>query len=273
MAHNTKIPYARKGLPYPIGCTHADRSCENCWAEGLCATRLKHVPQYAGLTKKGKWTGEVRCDGKLLNVPYTWRKPQLVFVSTMGDPFHENVTSAQLGDMVWMMYRTPRHIYAVFTKRPHLLLPRLTERGYNPLPNVVIVASAHDQQTTDRACDYLSELAEHGWRVGLSLEPLLGPVDLKWRLDTPERWCEWVAVGCESGPNRRLCETQWVADILQQCQEAEVRCWVKQLQPGAAKPGKVPRVSHNPLEWPEALRVQQPVRGWTYRDGKLTPEE
>ena len=268
MAHDTKIPYVTKGLPIVTGCSHTDKSCENCWAEGLAATRLKSHATYGGLTdENGRWTGEVRFDADLLDAMYHWRKPQLVFVSTMGDLFHESLAIEDTVDTIANMQRTPEHTYLAFTKRPEIALARLVDDRMPP-PNVVIVVSACDQETTDTACYCLKSLAGRGWRVGLSLEPLLGPVNLKPLVNTPEPWCEWVTCGCESGPKRRPCDTRWVADIVDQCRAANVRCWVKQIQIGPKR-----RLSHDPLEWPRALHVQEPVCGWTLRDGKLVREE
>lgn len=43
-----------------------------------------------------------------------------------------------------------------------------------------------------------------------------------------QQWLlDWVIVGCETGPKRRPCDTQWVADIVQQCCEAAVPVFVK----------------------------------------------
>jgi len=46
----------------------------------------------------------------------------------------------------------------------------------------------------------------------------------------PDPRIDWVIVGCESGPNRRPCETRWVADVLRQCSDAGVLIFVKQLE-------------------------------------------
>ncbi len=39
-----------------------------------------------------------------------------------------------------------------------------------------------------------------------------------------------IIVGCESGPNRRPCNIEWVESIVEQCKEAGVCCYVKQLE-------------------------------------------
>ena len=64
------------------------------------------------------------------------------------------------------------------------------------------------------------------------------------------RQLDWVIVGGESGPDRRLFDVAWAADILHQCQEAEVPCFLK--QDSALYPGKPLIVDGREWhEWPE----------------------
>ena len=64
-----------------------------------------------------------------------------------------------------------------------------------------------------------------------------------------------MIIGCESGPKRRPCKVEWVRDLVQQCRAANVAVFVKQLDING-------KVSKNPEEWPEDLRVRE------YPDGK-----
>lgn len=81
---------------------------------------------------------------------------------------------------------------------------------------------------------------------------------------------DWVIVGGESGPHARPCNVDWIRSIRDQCREAGVPCFVKQLgtacqsdlecelsqtyaysgRPHDPKGG-------DPSEWPEDLRVQE----------------
>jgi len=88
----------------------------------------------------------------------------------------------------------------------------------------------------------------------LSVEPMLGPVRVQWdwesnKLDD-KRHVDWVIVGCESGHKRRPCNIEWVRDLVQQCKAADVACFVKQLSING-------KVSKNPEEWPDDLRVRE----------------
>lgn len=76
-------------------------------------------------------------------------------------------------------------------------------------------------------------LAAHAF---LSVEPLLGPVDLQLPfIKHPDGRIErtglidWVIVGGESGGSARPMNTTWVWSIVQQCKAAGVACFVKQM--------------------------------------------
>jgi protein gp37 len=76
----------------------------------------------------------------------------------------------------------------------------------------------------------------------------------------PFHGIDQIIVGGESGPNARPCDVAWIRDIVQQCREAGVKCFVKQLgsnltliKPDWAKS----RAGSDPSEWPEDLQVRE----------------
>ncbi len=83
------------------GCSLASAGCTNCYAMQM-ARRLDAmgITKYEGLTqKRGKrvtWTGQIREDNRSLETPYKWRKPRKVFVNSMSDLFHEEVSKVCL---------------------------------------------------------------------------------------------------------------------------------------------------------------------------------
>lgn len=81
---------------------------------------------------------------------------------------------------------------------------------------------------------------------------------------------DWVIVGGESGPAARPCDARWIIDIADQCADADVPCFVKQLGANAwldsiafdaADPGARLKLTDkkggDPAEWPEDLRVRE----------------
>jgi protein gp37 len=57
----------------------------------------------------------------------------------------------------------------------------------------------------------------------LSLEPLLAPIPR-----VPLRGIDWVIVGGESGPRAREMKPEWVRQIRERCEEADVAFFFKQ---------------------------------------------
>lgn len=91
-------------------------------------------------------------------------------------------------------------------------------------PNVWLLASVSDQQTADAMIPPLLKCRNLSPVLGLSMEPLVGPVD-------PSPWIgrlDWVIVGGESGHGARPMHPQLAIDIRNQCQAAGVPFFFKQ---------------------------------------------
>jgi protein gp37 len=257
----------------------------------------KIAAKYGGLTRLTAdgspiWTGEVRVLPELLELPMHWPKPALCFVNSMSDLFHESVPFEVVDAAHGVMARCPHIAFQILTKRPARMLEWATqarERGPIadclaaagiacpevfrrplrmgeahalakawPLPNVWYGVSAGTQKAYD---DFAPLLLRTPARIRfLSIEPLLEPM-------TIETWPDWVIIGGESGAKARACRIEWIADLVEQCRKAEVRCFVKQLgsMPIAPYPGwsdgKILKLKHgkggDPAEWPEPIRVRE----------------
>ena len=214
-----------------------------------------------------------------LEQPLHWKKPRRVFVCSMSDLFHEDLEvldATFLRDVFAIMALCPDHTFQLLTKRAHCLPLWLTEDFADgvewsadveagrlgwcwpemewPLPNVWLMVTAENQKCYD---DRVPEVLKAPAVVrGVSLEPLLGPIDATpflyrypaMRETVPA--IDWVIIGCESGPNRRPMDLEWAIDLVRQCQAAGVACFVKQIQVNG-------KVSKDPSEWPEELRVRE----------------
>jgi protein gp37 len=173
-------------------------------------------------------------------------------------------------------------------------------------PNVWLGVSAEDQERADERIPEL--LATPAAVRFVSAEPLLGEVRLLWRwvskgkpfgggpmVNLREPWKEpeplpgidWVIAGGESGPDARPCDVRWIRSIVEQCREANVPCFTKQLgarvydseyrigtyapddarTPTALVAGKITALGNlvllrdrkggDPAEWPSDLRVRE----------------
>jgi protein gp37 len=105
-----------------VGCTRVSPGCEHCYAERFVHRQLS--PQHRGLTVLGKgekgprWTGEVRLVESALGKPLSWRKPQRVFVNSLSDLWHENVSNETVARIFAIMAGAPHITFQILTKRP-----------------------------------------------------------------------------------------------------------------------------------------------------------
>lgn len=241
---------------------------------------------YEGLTtiRRGKvdWTGSVRLVPEMLSKPLHWRKPRRVFVNSMSDLFHESLAFEEIAAVFNVMAACPQHLFQILTKRPDQAAEwfrwmseadpdwtcplqtqklgrfglKLRSKGIEwPLPNVHLGVSAEHQDTFNERAFRLEQCpVAVRW---VSLEPLLEPI----RLRTARSYLNWIVVGGESGPGARQCAVEWIESIVEQCRDAAIPCFVKQLGSNYADGRLVRRLQHSkggdPDEWPEHLRIRE----------------
>jgi protein gp37 len=104
------------------GCSVCSPGCANCYAMRFAGRFAKPGERYHGLVKIGKnkravWTGELRLDSGKLAKPLHWRRPRKVFVNSMSDLFHENLSNEQIAAVFGVMAACPQHTFQVLTKR------------------------------------------------------------------------------------------------------------------------------------------------------------
>jgi protein gp37 len=205
------------------GCTIVSPGCTNCYAMRMAA-RLSAMgsSKYNGLTRKSGgrfvWTGKIRMDTKGLNAPLLWRKPRRIFVNSMSDLFHEDVSAEFVGKIWDVMRRTPQHTFQILTKRPDRM--RAIVSQYDVLPNAWLGTSVENEEFLFR----IDELREVPAVVRfISFEPLLGSV-AQARLQN----IHWAIVGGESGPRARPMHEKWVREIKAKCREDGVAFFFKQ---------------------------------------------
>jgi protein gp37 len=212
MALNSAIEWTGSTWNPITGCSKISPGCQHCYAERM-ANRLQAMgqPNYKNGFK-------VTLQEKMLNLPLYWRKPQTVFVNSMGDLFHEDIPVTFLLAVFNIMRRAHWHTFQILTKRSQ----RLAELNsiIDWPPNVWMGVTIENTEYRHRA----EHLRSTGARIKfLSLEPLLGPI---FYLDLTS--IDWVIVGGESGPGARRIEKEWVVDLREQCQYAGVPFFFKQ---------------------------------------------
>lgn len=238
--------YWDKGLQLVYGCSHVSPGCDHCWAE-----RMAHIFG-AGTDGCGRWNGGVWCDYDAIDKICSWtphKRPTRCCV--WNDLHHEGVPDKFIDAAYRAFASQPRHRFMVLTKRASRM------RAYwGDLLTPYNVALGVTVESQDYACR-LDDLCaiDCGCRF-VSVEPMLGPVDLRawlmpshsetvpahaWGCDGTCRNCpvpeeeevqdppmiHWVICGGETGPGARPVNPQWVRDLRDQCIDAGVPFWLK----------------------------------------------
>lgn len=209
----TSIEWTEESWNPVIGCTKKSDGCKNCYAETM-AHRLKAM----GQKKYQDDFNMVKTYRDTLAIPYTWRKPKMVFVNSMSDLFHDDVSDEFIKDVFQVMNSNPEHTFQVLTKRPE----RLHELNHQLkwTCNIWMGATVESEKYTNRI-DLLRQTDAK--MKFLSVEPLLSPLN-----DLNLDMIDWVIVGGETGKNARPMKEEWVLDILQQCKDQNVKFFFKQ---------------------------------------------
>lgn len=113
-----------------VGCRRASPGCEHCYAESMAGRIVRMggpaAAAYAPVIRTNKrglsvWNGRVDSLPDRLDLPLGWRKPRTIFVNSMSDLFHEDVTDEFIAAVFGVMAATPWHTYIVLTKRAERL--------------------------------------------------------------------------------------------------------------------------------------------------------
>ena len=194
------------------GCNKISAGCKFCYAE-IMSHRLQAMGQ-----QKYKNGFQLTLHEAELNRPYTWKEPKIVFVNSMSDLFHKDVPIEFIQRVFKVMNDTPQHTYQVLTKRADILVeldPLLTWT-----PNIWMGVSVEDDKALWRV-DYLRNTSAHV--KFLSCEPLIGSL-----INLNLQGIDWVIAGGESGSKARPVMKEWIMEIKDQCEAANVPFFFKQ---------------------------------------------
>ena len=212
MAVDSKIEWTDATWNPVTGCNKISPGCKLCYAERL-TKRLKAT----GMAKYRNGFAVTEHPGAL-EIPLRWRKPRVIFVNSMSDLFHDEVSDEFVRDVFGVMERADWHRYQVLTKRPERVAALSAEL---PWPSQIWLGVSVESERYTHRIDLLRQC---GAAIKfLSLEPLLGPLP-----DLNLDGIDWVIVGGESGPGARPMEAEWAQDIRDQCVEAGVPFYFKQ---------------------------------------------
>lgn len=262
MAENSAIEWTDHTFNPWVGCTKVGPGCDHCYAEAWA----KRGGTAAGVT----WGGQRRRTGEA-----TWRQPLKwntqaqregrrfrVFCASLADVFDNQVPDDWRVELFELIRATPHLDWLLLTKRignaASMIQATLAcmDIGYSvpfaawPWPNVWLGVTVVNQAEADR--DIPKLLAVPARVRFLSIEPMLGPIDLGLRCENwsddivmdPEtgayeccKACDhtgvgnaidWVICGGESGPHARPMHPDWARSLRDQCAAAGVPFLFKQ---------------------------------------------
>lgn len=286
MAKITNISWCDSTFNPFIGCQAVSPGCDNCYAK-------KRVERYGG-------DFSVRRRTKTWGDPLRWNKQhedffaehgrrQRVFCASLADVFDNEVSPEWRRDLFALIRATPNLDWLLLTKRignaDRMLAEALSALPLDeqcgtgqwdhapiaqwPWPNVWLGATVVNQEEADRDIPKLLAVPAH--KRFLSIEPLLGQVDLRYLQpgDPPTEinalagthgvlrphrgTCarvDWVIAGGESGPGARPMHPDWARSLRQQCESACVPFFMKQMGGTRDKRGALD-------DLPEDLRVRE----------------
>lgn len=212
MGANSTIEWTESTWNPVTGCTRISPGCDNCYAERM-SYRLQAMgqPNYVNGFDPTE-------QPRMLGLPERWAIGQTIFVNSMSDLFHREVSTEYIHRVFDVMNRANQHRYQVLTKRSQRLMRLSPELPWQP--HIWMGVSVELDAYTFRI-DHLRRT--QAYVRFLSLEPLLGPLP-----GLNLEGIHWVIVGGESGPGARPMEEAWVLDIKRQCRAAGVPFFFKQ---------------------------------------------
>lgn len=264
MGEFSKIEWCDATFNSWIGCTKVSPGCKNCYAEALMDERFGRVDWGPSGTR-------VKTSEKYWKEPLKWNEEarikgirKKVFCASLADVFEEKEDQLELNvwraDLFDLILNTSHLDWLLLTKRPENVLSMVPPSWLPAFPgNVWMGTSAEDQETYMLRSRQL--LAIPAYIRFLSLEPLLGPINLGLAGMVPKQitgsgfWTpvsnmiNWIIVGGESGTKARPMKADWVVNIRDECLSYEVPFFLKQwgtwLPKGQISEGRIPKNTYN----------------------------
>ena len=243
----------------PVFCARSE-GCRNCyvppWLKGHTFSGGAHAgvitydkegrPVFSGIL------GALRPGHRDWSMPLNWRgaehpklgagQPSLIFVGDMADLFHQRRPEAVI-DRVVVRIAMSDHIGLLVTKRTARMAAYFSKQTPAELArwrkNIWLGFSAERQKEFDLRWPHMRALADTGFKVFVSVAPLIAPVTLPPDfLALGER--TWVIVAgeqvtSEQGPPRDM-HPDWARALLRQCRAHSIPFFFKQMAKKAPIP-------------------------------------
>ena len=236
----TDIPWATMVWNAVTGCGGPDgEPCSYCYARRMSlrlAGRCGYPPH-----APGSHPFDVTFHPDRLELPLKWKKPQRIFVNSMGDLFDPRVPERWLSQVMTVMDRAKHHTFLVLTKQAERMMEYLQmvdALGGGAAPgHIWWGVSVEDQAAADERLPFLLQAPVTNRFI--SAEPLLSEIDLS-PAAAPYCWYnaagdgapvwrgpDWVVCGPQSGLGAKPYDFDWILSLRQQCVLAAVPFFLK----------------------------------------------
>lgn len=257
MSETTSIEWCDSTFNPWIGCTRVSPACDDCYAARSTPARALGVAWGAGeprrRTSEANWALPERWERQHAEFEAKHGRRRRVFCASLADVFDNEVPAEWRSNLFELIRTTPHLDWLLLTKRPQNIVRMVRSdgsiagNGTRYLPdNAWLGTTAEDQKRADMNVPALLRCrAELGARVlFLSIEPMLGPVDLtditlrrgtgdeehfdalhfdgdaEDDFDQGTATIDWVICGGESGPKARPMHPDWARSLRDQCETA-----------------------------------------------------
>lgn len=253
MAQKSNIQWTDATWNIARGCTKVDEDCKFCYMYRDSFDNTRYNPLQVTKTKT------------VFNLPLKIKEPSKIFTSSLTDVFHPDCDAFR--DEMWDIIRKcPQHTFQILTKRPERIFEHTPIDLLDANNNIWLGTSIGSQKSIQRLYDLIVPITK-GIKF-LSLEPLHGEIDLPLNVLVDyghkiKDLIDWVIVGGESGNETgkyryRPCKLEWIEKIVNQCREAEIPVFVKQMGTHLAKElGMSDRHGGNIDEFPFTLQIRE----------------
>lgn len=246
MAETSNIEWCDSTFNPVIGCLAVSPGCQHCYAKTL-------VERFGGdfdtprRTSIANWRQPHAWNARADAFEREHGRRRRVFCASLADVFDNRWDPQWRADLFELIAETPRLDWLLLTKRIGNVRGMVPPAWLEPTgwpAHVRLGISVVNQEEVDRDVPKLTELPCPNF---LSMEPLLGPVSLRWMAVFHEnapttaqkpgpmtdhldglRRIDWVIVGGESGPGARPMLPAWAYQLRDQCAEAGVPFHFKQ---------------------------------------------
>lgn len=243
MGKNTKIEWCHHTQNFWIGCTKVSPGCANCYAERQWDTK-------ESLSKRSPLWGpsgvRILTSIENCNKPLAWDKEakdagerRRVFCSSLSDFFEARADLFDYRKDAFKIIEKCKNLdWLLLTKRPENVNPMISaiygdvDTFFAENKNIWIGTSVENQIIAEKRIGHLIKIPAQ--TRFLSVEPLLGPLDLYdiylkgVRTQVLDK-INWIIVGAESGPKARPMDENWVRTLRDQAVKNNIPFMYKQM--------------------------------------------